>query len=387
MSADEMITDVSALEAIYDEWDTLAVICKQPLMSPAWQLAWWRHVAPPHALPRVVAVRDGPRLVGLAPFFVESHGRRSRVDYRLPGIDLAVRLTPLALPGREWQVAQAIGRALDRAKPRPDLIALEGLPLASHWPVALRDRWPGRMRPTTRCYAIHNCPIVSLQAPSYDDWLAAKSAHFRERMRKVRRKFEAAGGSIRLSTSETLRADVATLVRLHTKRWESLGDSKLVAMGERIPAMFEDAGKALIEEGRFRLMVLEVDGEQISAHLALAAGGEVLALNGGWDERWARLSPTVVCSLHLIQEAIAHGDHRIDLGLGEQSYKRRLADGDDPVAWVIVMAPGRRLPLTAIRTAPLLTRYAARDAAKRALDPAQLDWLRSLRQRLHARLG
>jgi CelD/BcsL family acetyltransferase involved in cellulose biosynthesis len=385
--ANELITDISALEALYAEWDALAVTSKLPLMSPAWQLAWWRHMAPQAALPRVVVVRDGARLVGLAPFFVQLAGHLSRVDYRLPGIDLAVRLAPLALPGREWQVAEAIGRALDRASPRPDLIALEGSPLASHWPVALRDSWPGPMRPIGRCYAVHSCPTVSLDAPSYEAWLATKSAHFRERMRRARRKFEAAGGSIRFSTLQTLKADVGTLVRLHTKRWESLGASKLVALGERTPAMFEDAGKALLEEGRFRLMVLEIEGEPISAHLALAAGGEVLGLNGGWDERWARLSPTVVGGLRFIEDAIARGDRRFDLGLGDQSYKRRLADGDDPVAWTIIMTPGRRLPVTAVRTAPLLARYAARDAAKRALTQAQVDSLRSLRQSVRARFG
>jgi CelD/BcsL family acetyltransferase involved in cellulose biosynthesis len=383
----ELITDLSAMEALYAEWDALAVAGKLPQMSPAWQLAWWRHLAPDVAQPRVIAVRNKSRLVGIAPFFVQPSARHRRVDYRLPGIELAVRLAPLALPGSEWRVAGAIGRALDQADPRPDAIALEGSPLASHWPVALRESWPGPMRPLMRRYSIYGSPTVSLREPSYEAWLRTKSAHFREHMRKQRRKFEAAGGSARLSTAETLDSDIDTLMRLHTTRWESLGASNLVARGERMPAMLRDVGRQLLAESRFRLMVLELDGEPISAHLALAAGGEILAVNGGWDERWARLSPTVVHCLYLIENAIEHGDERIDLGLGEQAYKRRLADGNDPVAWVLLMVPGRRLALTATRTTPLLARYGVRDAAKRALTKEQIDALRSLRQRVHTRFG
>jgi CelD/BcsL family acetyltransferase involved in cellulose biosynthesis len=387
VSADELITDIGALEALYAEWDTLAVVCKLPQMSPAWQLAWWRHLAPDGAQPGVVVVRDKGELVGIAPFFVQPSRRGGRVDYRLPGIELAVRLAPLARPGSEWRVASEICRVLDRADPRPDAIALEGSPLASHWPVALRETWPGPIRPLMRRYSIYGAPTVSLCEPSYEAWLATKSAHFREHMRKQRRKFEAAGGSARISTTETLDADIDTLMRLHATRWESLGASNLVARGERMPAMLRDVGRQLIGEDRFRLMVLEIDGEPISAHLVLAAGGEILAVNGGWDERWARLSPTVVHCLYLIENAIEHGDRRIDLGLGEQAYKRRIADGNDPVAWVLLMVPGKRLALTTLRTTPLLVRYGARDAVKRALTQAQIDSVRSLPRRLRTRLG
>lgn len=378
----ELIVDLPALEGLRAEWDALAIANALPLMSPAWIMAWWSHLAPPTAEPRVVTVREHGKLVGLAPFFVEPNARSRRVDYRLPGIELSVRLAPLAVPGREWPVAEAIGGVLRSARPRPDVIALEGAPVASHWPLALRESWPGALRPIMRQYSVHSCPTVSLGEPTYDAWLASKSAHFRASMRKARRKFEAAGGSARTSNGQTLSADIATLVRLHTARWESLGRSNLVAMGERMPAMLEAVGRQLLEERRFRLVILEIAGEPISAHLALAAGGEVLGVNGGWDERWARLSPTVVCSLHLIEDAIAQGDRRMDLGLGEQGYKRRIADGSDPVAWSILIPPRGRLPLTAARMAPLLARNTARDVAKRALTLEQTNRLRTIRRRL-----
>ena len=123
MLISELITSLPALAAVEAEWDGLAIVCALPLMAPALILAWWRHLAPPGAQPRAVVVRDGDQLVGLAPFFVEPDARRGRVDYRLPGIE--VRLAPLAVPGREWEVAAAIGRELASARPLPDVIALD----------------------------------------------------------------------------------------------------------------------------------------------------------------------------------------------------------------------------------------------------------------------
>lgn len=379
----ELIQDCAPLAEIAGQWDALAVACGLPLMAPAWVLAWWAHLAPTTAQPRVVAVRDRGELIGLAPFYVEPDARVARVDYRLPGIELSARLAPLALPGREWEVASAIGEALAHADPRPDVVALEGTPAASCWTLALRETWPGAPRPAVRQYNVYGCPVVSLRDTTYEGWLKRKSAHFRERARRRQRQFAAAGGTMRLSTRETLHADIDTLLRLHAERWRELGSSKLVELGEaRVAAMFAQAGDALLPQGRFRLQLLEIEQRPIAAHLAVQAGGEVLAVNGGWDPRFAELSPTMVSALRLIEDAIQRGDRRLDLGLGEQDYKRSIADGSDPVLWSVLLAPRTRLPLTLARTAPLSLRYGARRSARRMLSAEQLDRVRAIRRRL-----
>jgi CelD/BcsL family acetyltransferase involved in cellulose biosynthesis len=378
----ELVTAHDALAPFSAEWDALAVACDRPQMAPAFVLAWWRHVAPPDARPRVVAVRDDGRLIGIAPFYVAPSARRARIDYRLPGIELCGGIAPLAAPDRAWDVAGAIGAALDTARPRADLIALEGVPIATSWAVALRDRWPGARRPTLRQYHLHGCPLVTLREPSFDAWLAGKSANFRGQMRRLRRQFAAAGGTTRLADAATLPADVAAFARLHRERWDGRGSSNLVQLGERLTAMLDDAGRALLPAGRFRLRMLELDGEPISAQLFLAAGETVLYVNGGWDERRAKLKPSMLGLLDTVEESFARGERRIDLGLGEQAYKQRFADGNAPVAWSILMLPGRRRPLTRAHTAPMLASYALRDLAKRALSDEQADRLRALRTRV-----
>jgi CelD/BcsL family acetyltransferase involved in cellulose biosynthesis len=377
----ELAVELDALEDLYDGWDRLTVAAGLPQMAPAWILAWWRHLASAEAAPRVVVVRDRDELIGLAPFYVTSR-RHGRVDYRLPGIELSAGMAPLATPGREWEVAEAIGRALADAAPRADLIALEGTPLASPWSVALRDCWPTAVRPALRQYHVHACPTVLLREESFDAWLAGKSSNFRSQMRRLRRQFDAAGGRMRLSTEETLTADVELFVHMHASRWEDRGESNLVAFGDRLSPMLEDAGRRLLAEKRFRLRLLEIDGEPVSAQLFLLAGRDMLYINGGWYEQFAQFKPSMLGILGAIEDAFEHGYRQLDLGLGEQAYKLRFADGNDAVVWSVLMLPSRRLPLTYARMSPTLTGSYLREATRRALPTRRADQLRALRSRL-----
>jgi CelD/BcsL family acetyltransferase involved in cellulose biosynthesis len=377
-----LFDDLTALDELRADWDQLAVAYGLPLMAPGPVLAWWQHRAPGGAEPRVVVVRDHGELIGIAPFFVVT-GRPGRIDYRLPGIDLGTRLAPLAAASREWEVAGAVAIALAEATPRPDLIALESVPPGSLWLTALRDQWPGRLRPLSSLYNVRGSPTVDLRG-SFAEWLAGRSSSFRKNQRRRARMFAEAGGTMRLGTLETLTDDIAALMRLHTERWSGRGTSSLVAQSDRFKEMLQTAGRELTTSGRFRIWIMEIDGQPIWANLFLSAGGELLAVNSGWDERWRKLSPATLGMVHAIEDAFERGERRLDLGVGEDPYKLEFADGNDPVGWGVLIPSGRRMALTALRTSPMLVNSAARRTAKRTLTPQRLDTLRDMRRRLRA---
>jgi CelD/BcsL family acetyltransferase involved in cellulose biosynthesis len=382
MLGSEVIAELPKLDPLQAEWDALALASQLPLMAPACVMAWWRHLAPPAAEPRVVAVRDNGTLVGLAPFYVDLAGRGGRLGLRLPGIELGGRLAPLAAARHEQAVAGALAAALADPSLCPDLVALEGMPLTVDWASMLREAWPARLRPASRRYQVSGCPTVSLQAASFDAWLSAKSSNFRGEMRRLRRQFAAAGGTTRSSTPESLRSDIDIFVRLHDSRWEARGGSSFVKLGARLPAVLNDIGQALLRrEGRLRMRLLEVEGEPISAQLFLAAGGCVLYINGGWDERFATLKPSMLGILAVIEDAFARGEDHVDLGLGDQHYKQRFADANYPVASTILIPAGMRLPLMLLRTAPMRGRATLQNMLKRRLNEQQTIKLRrALRQ-------
>ncbi len=381
MTEVELIREPEQARALGPEWDRLAVANGRPQMAPAWVLAWWEHLASPATTGRIVAVREGGELIGLVPFFVDATERRYRIDYHLPGLILAAGATPLARAGREWDVAAAAAGVLGHADPAPDVIALEGAPLASAWGVAFRENWPGPARPAHRVYRVMSAPEVTLRHESFDGWMASRSANFRSQMRRGRRRFTAAGGSYRVSTRETLAQDIASFQTLHAKRWQDREESTLVGIGAGLARMLEQAGLELIDTGRFELRLLEIDGSPIGAQIFLFAGESVIYINGGWDPDHAELIPSQLGILGLIEDTIVERRASVlDLGLGEQRYKLRFADGNEPVAWNVLMPPRYRLPLTRARMAPLFARYALRDTALRCLPDSTVARIRRSRQ-------
>ena len=376
----EVVDDVAALGPVVASWDALAVANRLPMSAPAWTLAWWRHLAPAGAHLRVVLVRDGSELVGVAPYFAE-RAVLGRCDYRLIGSGIYHRIAPLALPGREWEVAERVAAVLAAARPRPDLITLEGVALATPWRTLLREHWPGPLRARRYDTSVQSAPVVRLDAPSFEAWLSGQSSNFRSQMRRSRRRFEDEHGRARLATAETLEADVKTFGRLHAGRWEGRGSSSIVRMGRPLLDALVEGGVQHLADGRFRLWTLEMDGEAISSQMFVAAGGEVAYWNGGWDERFAQLKPPMLAILYAVEDAFRRGDDRIDLGGGALHYKLRFANGTDAISWGGVYTPGVRSPLARMTLAPTHARVAARGALRRTLSEEQLGRLKSLRGR------
>lgn len=375
----EAIDNLDALDDVSTAWDELATANGHPQMAPAWTRGWFRHLAPAGMEPRIVVVREGSDILGVAPLYIDANS--TRVDYRIANIEMSAGLSLLAAPGREQEVATTIAAVLnEKVTPFPDLVAFEGVPVPSIWPQAIRAAWPGRLRPMLRRYTTHPSPSIAMSEDGFEAWFAARSSHFRQHLRRAGRKFEKAGGSSRRSEPETLADDARTFVRLHTERWESKpGGSNLVAYGDRLAPMLEEVGRELGPE-RFRLRILEVEGEAAAANLFLAAGGHALYFNCGWEERFSKLNVVMLALLDAVEESFASGDEHIDLGLGSEPHKLRFADGDDPVTWTVLVVPGRRLPITAARMAPTFARAAVRNSAKRHLSAQTLERLRAARK-------
>jgi CelD/BcsL family acetyltransferase involved in cellulose biosynthesis len=376
----ELIVDLARAEQLAPEWDALAVESGEPTAAPGWMLAWWRHLAPPGCELRIVAVRDGEELIGIVPLYADPAGRGGRGRYRLLASDFSATVTPLALPDRVWEVAEAAGAALAAAERRPHTLELAPIGATAPWGLALRERWPGRMRPLAIRRDLLPSPTLRLSESSFDAWLASRSSRFRANVRRYRKLFDEQGGTYRPATAETIAADIRSFVDLHAGRWDELGESRLVALGERLPDFLADlAGQLLLSE-RFRLLLLEIDGAPICADLWAAAGGEVTGVNIGWDERYKRLSPPRLAFLHTIEDAYARGERRLSLGWGRVDYKQGYANGGEMVAWDELLVPGLALGRTLPAVLPAVVSRRVRQSAKRMLSDGQVERVRGWRR-------
>lgn len=359
MSGAELISDLRAAEALAPEWDELAVAASNPVAAPAWVLAWWRHVAAPDVQARVVVVRDGPRLVGVAPLYLASQ-RLGVAEYRLMTDDFGVCMRPLALPGHERDLAVAVGRALGDGEPRAGRLRFGPMQVRTPWVDALRAAWPGGRRPLVRTLRVEGVPVIHLREPSYEDWLATLSSKLRRDLRRSERLFEEAGGTSRWSEAATLHADAEAFARLHSARWEGRGWSRLTDLGPRLTPWLEDVCSGTLASGRAGLCVLELGGEAICVDLHMSAGTEAIGVNVGWDQRQARLAPAKIALLHVLRSSFDRGCERFDLGVGTQQNKRRIANESEPVAWTALLPATASLPLSWATLAPDLARAQVR---------------------------
>src|SRR5207249_4272265 len=134
---------------------------------------------------------------------------------------------------------------------------------------------------------------------------------------------------------------VRSFARLHRSRWDPRGGSAVLNPG--VERMLEAAAPAL-GPSRLRLHLTLLDGRPISAHVFVAAGGEVSYWLGGFDDSVAREHPSMLTLLAALEGAWDHGDARFDFGGGAQPYKFRFAEDQDILRWVtLVPRDGRYL--------------------------------------------
>jgi len=322
-------------------------------------MSWWRNLRPRGAGLRVAAAWDGRELIGVLPLMRVRTGRLDELVGLAPA--MAVRGVGLTAPGAEAPAAALLARALASDAPAHRL-RLEQVALDDPLPGLLRDAWPGLLRPEIHRGAPSPVPVMRMQGLDYEGWLAAKSSNFRQRVRRERRRMEGRGATLRMVTAP---GDVAealdAFTRLHGAKW----GARSPLSGPEGHAMMRDAAAALGHD-RFRMHVIEAGGHAVSVQLFVAAGGELIYWNGGWDPDWAQHSPALVGIVAALEDGFARGEVRLDLGEDDSyDYKVRLADGDDPVQRVTLVPRGARYGGALAATAPARARALARRGAAR----------------------
>ena len=370
----ELVDTLAGAEAIADPWDDLAQASGRPYCAPGWLLPWWRHVAPAGSELRIVVVWDGEALVGVAPLYAMRW--RGVWLYALLGTSVSSRVEPLV---RDADVARAFATALAAARPAPAVVQLSGVPAASAWGEQLAAAWPGRA-PFVHRRPDVGAPTVTLGAADVDTWLSGRSSNFRSQMRRFRRRLEEAGAAFRVTERpDELARDLAEFERLHRGRRETRGGTTAFPAGAM--EMLTDAGRELLDDRRFRLATIEIDGRPIASHLFLSAGSEVTYWNGGFDDDYGNLRPAYVALVDAVGAAIEGGHERLDLGPGTQDYKARFADGGDELETVTLIPRGLSNARGRLAYAP----NQARAAIGERLDDEQKERLRKLAGRVRRR--
>ncbi|WP_170219198.1 GNAT family N-acetyltransferase [Nocardioides litoris] len=297
-----------------DVWDALALRARNLFSTHAWAATWWESYGD-GARPQVV-VDDPARPRVVLPLC--TRGRVLR-QTRWIGHGPADLLGPVCDPADEPLAADLLARTLADRGLRSDVVLLEDC--------ADRASWWAEAAPRT--VRTETSPVLRLPAgATWEQWLAGKSRNFRSQVSRkpngLRRDHEV---DVRLATGETLEADLAALFELHAARW----DRDSVLLDPRQRRFTEAFARVALDRGWLRLWTLDVDGRPAASALTYRFGDDVYLYQLGRDPGLERASVGFVLLVHLVRDAFATGAVEFRFLRGDEDYKSRFADGDDPV--------------------------------------------------------
>jgi CelD/BcsL family acetyltransferase involved in cellulose biosynthesis len=339
----QLVTEISEVEALADEWRPLAERRGNAFITPDWFLAWLKHCGQDWE-PRVAVVRTEEGAIrGLLPMVGPKGGGRRTLRF----CPLGDRFHPVAAAGEEKAVAVAAAPALTSPDRAFSSLLLENVDVDGEWWHELAEASPTTMATVERAESV--LPFVELADLDWDAYLAGRSRQLRSqvgrKLRSLRKEHDVEFRRTR--SSEEVAGDLGTLFRLHDARWaERPGAS---AFSD--PAVREfhlEFATAALERGWLRLTTMEVDGEPIAALYGWLMGGRWSYYQAGFDPAWARHSPGFLLLAETIRAAIEDGASEYDMLLGEEPFKRRFATSSRSVCTVILAPRGHLAHISAV---------------------------------------
>jgi CelD/BcsL family acetyltransferase involved in cellulose biosynthesis len=335
------VADFDALRAHEAAWSALAA--GVPFRSPAWLGTWWRRYGDlRHSFctrPRlcVVTVEEAGRLVGLAPWYVESSPAAGRViRFVGSGEVCSDYLGIVAEPQREAEVAEALADFLCRGELRWDRIETDYTAVDDGAMTALQRALADR-RATVFARAGLHCWRMPLPS-DFDEYLAALSKSHRKQVRQLCRRVLDSGRAVwrTASTSAEFEEAWATFVDLHQRRRRSLGERGCFR-SPRFAVFHYEVARKLLAQGMLRLHTLELDGCPLAAEYHLAGGGTVYGYQAGVDPTRLDEEPGRLAGIAVVRQAIADGFRTYDLLRGDEPYKAHWRAMPTPMhQWTIV---------------------------------------------------
>jgi CelD/BcsL family acetyltransferase involved in cellulose biosynthesis len=180
-----------------------------------------------------------------------------------------------------------------------------------------------------------------------DGYLGRASRSGKDNMGQARRraaKAEREHGDLRFVMDSADPALLDEVIRLKRDQYAATGADDYFAEPDRVALM---KGLLRTRDSAFGglLSTLHVGPQLLAAHFGLRAGPVLHWWFPVYDPAFARLSPGWILLRELVQAAPGLGITRIDLGRGDDEYKRRAKTGETQVAQGLVTRSSIRLAL------------------------------------------
>jgi CelD/BcsL family acetyltransferase involved in cellulose biosynthesis len=190
----------------------------------------------------------------------------------------------------------------------------------------VESQWIGAGRRVSRP---RRSPIIDVSG-GFDQYAAQQRSTVKKISAQGRR-LERDAGSLRFEFQSSDAAALELLLRWksaqyrRTGRWDRLSEPWVVSLFEGLFQNPSDGCAAILSR-------LHAGDRIVAVHFGLRASATLSYWFPAYDPAVSRHSPGLVLLLKIVEAACAAGVHRLDLGVGEEEYKRRLMTGELRVA-------------------------------------------------------
>ena len=356
----QVVDDSAGVAALRLEWTALleTAVTSSVFLTPEWLGAWWGAFGGGLQM-HLVAVRDGGRLVGLAPLAmgeVSTFGRRRRAVVGWSN-DFTDRFG-LVVDAEAREAVEALARHL------ADLGGwgiIDLHPLVSNAPVT---RWLQSALRSSGCgvgiVPWWESPIVQLPG-TIEDLSARLGGSFRSTLRRKVRAGEKQGLLVEMRRDAAALQEAFAVSRDGWAHREGTG----ICSTPEIEGFYRNLAGAAEERGWLRVALLRREGRAIAFELNLVRSGAGYNLKLGYRDSESSVSPGLVLRSHVMESLIAEGVTSFDLLGSAESYKLHWTDR------VVPHVRMRAFPPTLPGRAAHLYRQRLRPLAGRALNRAR----------------
>lgn len=278
----EIVRNLSRLNVLAAEWETLAESLGLPMLGHAWVRSCAEAFYGEDEL-HIITLRRHGCLVGVAPLVAT---KRAGIRYlELAGV--AHLYEPSGLLYRDDEALASLARAIvDCGMP----VVLVRIPVSSPIVLQLRSVASGHgvVMEGHVGYSL-SVPISS----GWEEYVARLSSRRRYDLRRARRRAEEVGRvTVRVCCPgpEEVEEGMAEFVRIEATGWKERNGSSL-SQYDNVRMFFSRYVKLASQSGILRLSFLNVAGSPIAAQISVVYADRLWVLKVGYDEAWSRCSP------------------------------------------------------------------------------------------------
>lgn len=311
--AAEIVPGFDALPSLRQEWrDLFLARANEPSVSYEWTAAMARHHVRPGDRTCILQLRRAGRLVGLVPLVQRSVsvlGQQLRL--LLPIAEEYNTHSDLLLADTDPDTVAALVTALLAIEVPWDCFRMARLLEANPLVEALTTALAAAGRPYLRRQGV---PAYVLDLPtSFDAYLHARSAKFRNHLRRVSRKLDEAGRVEvhRLRAEDDLDAAFDRLLDVERDSWKHAHGTAISAVDHQT-GFYHDLMRGACDDGRLHLQWLTLDGRPIAYNLGYLTAAGYHYLKTSYVDDLRTHGPATVLRAHLVESLIADGVPRLD---------------------------------------------------------------------------